>query len=369
MRRRPLIQASLPKRARSSWPTLIAEQQFSGSTFHSSSSWGGTVIIRRLRPYLRRTSSTVVERLGEVVAGVDEDDLDGWLDLDREVDQDRIGHRGREAQVRVELLDRPLDDRAGRLALEPVAERGQLGVAQGASRSVSRAVLAIPSPLTPRVIGCASERRPPGSSGGSYGSSTPVRPLIFPALLLGVEALHVAVAADVDRRRDEHLHEACRARASHGPRRVRRDTARSPGRAPSRRCGRAAGRRTRCARRWSSRSSREKPRSAVRCVRTTSPSSTSTRSPSSSSRFSRARRERGLAGRRQPREPDRSAVERSSRALRFAGLGDVGAGLAVVDVEVGRLFRCRELVELLEVGRERRRAARAVQPRTERLTG
>ena len=50
LRRRPLIHADLPSRARSSWPTLTAEQQFSGSTFHSSSFWRATVMIFMLRP-------------------------------------------------------------------------------------------------------------------------------------------------------------------------------------------------------------------------------------------------------------------------------------------------------------------------------
>jgi hypothetical protein len=49
-RRSPDIQAALPARARSSWPTLTAEQQFSGSFSHRASSWWGTVIIRRFRP-------------------------------------------------------------------------------------------------------------------------------------------------------------------------------------------------------------------------------------------------------------------------------------------------------------------------------
>ena len=58
-RRSPLIQAALPISARSSWPTFTAEQQFSGSTRHSSSSWRATVMIRRLSPYWRRTCSIV----------------------------------------------------------------------------------------------------------------------------------------------------------------------------------------------------------------------------------------------------------------------------------------------------------------------
>ena len=49
-RRRPLIHAALPLRARSSWPTLTAEQQFSGSACHSGSSWRATVMIRRFSP-------------------------------------------------------------------------------------------------------------------------------------------------------------------------------------------------------------------------------------------------------------------------------------------------------------------------------
>ena len=49
-RRRPLIHAALPLRARSSWPTLTAEQQFSGSACHNGSFWRATVMIRRFSP-------------------------------------------------------------------------------------------------------------------------------------------------------------------------------------------------------------------------------------------------------------------------------------------------------------------------------
>src|SRR5579875_2633494 len=49
-RRRPLIQACLPARARSSCSTLAAEQHCSGSSSHSGTGWGGTVMTLRLRP-------------------------------------------------------------------------------------------------------------------------------------------------------------------------------------------------------------------------------------------------------------------------------------------------------------------------------
>ena len=50
-RRSPAIHVVLPARARTnSWPTFTVEQQFSGSTFQSSSSCSGTVIIFRFRP-------------------------------------------------------------------------------------------------------------------------------------------------------------------------------------------------------------------------------------------------------------------------------------------------------------------------------
>ena len=41
-----------------------------------------------------------LERLGEVVAGVDEDDLDGRVDLHGEVDEHGVGHRRGQAEVR-----------------------------------------------------------------------------------------------------------------------------------------------------------------------------------------------------------------------------------------------------------------------------
>ena len=47
-----------------------------------------------------------------------------------------------------------------------------------------------------------------GLSGASYGSSTPVRPVQLPVALLGVETLHVALGAQLDRRRDVHFDEA-----------------------------------------------------------------------------------------------------------------------------------------------------------------
>src|SRR4051795_11466362 len=59
--------------------------------------------------------------------------------------------------------------------------------------------------------------------------------------------------------------------------------------------------------------------------------------------------------------------QRSCRAFRLADLGDVGTGLVEVDVEVGRLLRGRELVEVLERGPDRGGAAGALEPRRERL--
>ena len=59
-----------------------------------------------------------LERLGEVVAGVDEDHLDRRLHLVRQVDEHGVGHRRRQAQVRVERVDRPPDDLRRRRGLQ-----------------------------------------------------------------------------------------------------------------------------------------------------------------------------------------------------------------------------------------------------------
>jgi hypothetical protein len=71
-----------------------------------------------------------LQGLGEVVAGVDEDDLDARLHLDREVDEDGVGHRGGQAEVGGEGVDRPLDDLGGGEVLELTVELGQLLVAE-----------------------------------------------------------------------------------------------------------------------------------------------------------------------------------------------------------------------------------------------
>ena len=71
-----------------------------------------------------------LERLGEVVAGVDEHDLDGRVDLDGEVDEHGVGHRRGEAEVRGEAVDRPLDDLRRGQALELAVELGQLLVGE-----------------------------------------------------------------------------------------------------------------------------------------------------------------------------------------------------------------------------------------------
>jgi hypothetical protein len=72
-----------------------------------------------------------------VEAGVEEDDLDVGVDLDGEVYEDRVGHRRREAEARAERLDRPLDDLAGRRALEPGGRPVEVQVGGGEGHSAS----------------------------------------------------------------------------------------------------------------------------------------------------------------------------------------------------------------------------------------
>ncbi len=71
-----------------------------------------------------------LQGLGEVVAGVDEHHLDRRFDPGGDVDEDGVGHRGAEAQVGVEGVDRPAHDGGGRLLLEPLVELGQRVVGQ-----------------------------------------------------------------------------------------------------------------------------------------------------------------------------------------------------------------------------------------------
>jgi len=76
-----------------------------------------------------------LERLGEVIAGVDEDHFDRRLDSDSQVDEDCIGHRRRQTHERMKLLYGPFDDGLGGSRVEGPVERGQLRVAElGACR-------------------------------------------------------------------------------------------------------------------------------------------------------------------------------------------------------------------------------------------
>ena len=71
-----------------------------------------------------------LEGLGEVVAGVDEDDLDPGVDPDGEVDQHGVGHRRGEAEVGSEAVHGPLDDLGRGQVLELAVELGQLLVGE-----------------------------------------------------------------------------------------------------------------------------------------------------------------------------------------------------------------------------------------------
>jgi hypothetical protein len=68
----------------------------------------------------------VPERLGEVVLGVEEHDLEARVDLHGEIDEHAVLERRREHQTVAELLDGPLDGGGRRLVLERRRHRGEV---------------------------------------------------------------------------------------------------------------------------------------------------------------------------------------------------------------------------------------------------
>ena len=68
----------------------------------------------------------VPERLGEVVLGVEEDDLEVGRDLRREVDEHAVLERGGEHEPVPEAIGGPLDRRRRGLSLEGRRDRGEL---------------------------------------------------------------------------------------------------------------------------------------------------------------------------------------------------------------------------------------------------
>src|SRR5262249_44994842 len=53
------------------------------------------------------------DRFGEVIAGVEEEDVDAGHDARGEVDNHGVGHRGRDAELAAERFRRPADDAFG----------------------------------------------------------------------------------------------------------------------------------------------------------------------------------------------------------------------------------------------------------------
>ena len=148
-----------------------------------------------------------------------------------------------------------------------------------------------------------------GFAGSSYGSSTPVKPLISPRERLLVEALDVAARALVDRGLD-----VAPRRTARTPRPSRAPSARvsSYGEiaaaitAPPWRVSREATQPMRSM--FVSRSSFEKPRPFERCVRTVSPSRYSTTQAAPVELGPDEVRDRRLAGAGEPGEPEREAA-------------------------------------------------------------
>ena len=122
LRRTPVIHASLSISARSSSATLRAAQQPSVPTSKRSGALGRgsfdaeVEVVARLRPPQRH------ERLGEVEAGVEEDDLDIGVDLGRHVHEHGVGHRRGDRDAGPEGLDGPSDDLLGRPGLHLAGE-------------------------------------------------------------------------------------------------------------------------------------------------------------------------------------------------------------------------------------------------------
>src|SRR5689334_13050529 len=85
----------------------------------------------------------------------------------------------------------------------------------------------------------------------------------------------------------------------------------------------------------------------------------------------RPRRRRARPGRYRREDGWSLRLDQGSRgrALPVTNIGDIGAGLVVVDVELGADVRGGELVELLQRRADAAGAARTCEPRLERLAG